>query len=72
MWTSRNYYSEKAVVAHFVDASYKQQDVLLAFRNLVSDHSGGAQASVIINVIREYNFKERFNWFISNNATSNN
>ena len=71
VWTSRNYYSFLAVVAHFVDATYKQRDVLLAFRNLVGDHSGGAQAAVILDVIRQYNFETRFNCFIGDNATSN-
>lgn len=40
-------------------------------RNLIGDHSGGAQASVIIDVIREYNFEDRFNCFVGDNATSN-
>lgn len=71
VWTSRNYYSFLAVVAHFVDATYKQRDVLIAFRNLIGDHSGAAQAAIILDVIRQYNFETRFNCFIGDNATSN-
>lgn len=71
VWTSRNYYSFLAIVAHFVDATYKQRDVLIAFHNLIGDHSGGAQAVVILDVIRQYNFETRFNCCIGDNATSN-
>jgi hypothetical protein len=53
------------------DASYKQRDVLIGFRNLVGDHTGEAQASVILATIREYNFETRFNCFVSDNASSN-
>ena len=53
------------------DATYNQRDVLIGFRNLVGDHTGSAQASVILQAIQEYNFETRFNCFVGDNATSN-
>ena len=54
-----------------LDADYKQRDLLIAFRDLLGDHTGTTQASVILNVIREYNFELRFSCFVSDNATCN-
>jgi hypothetical protein len=71
MWTSNNHYSFLAVVAHFVDATYNQRDVLVAFRNLFGDHTGRAQASVVLKVVQEYNFERQFNCFVSDNAKNN-
>jgi hypothetical protein len=51
IWTSSNHLSFLGVVAHFVDADYNQQDLLISFRNLLGDHTASAQASVILNVI---------------------
>jgi hypothetical protein len=59
------------VIAHFVDADYNQQDILIGFRNLLGDHTASAQASVILDVIREYNFESKFNCFVGDNATNN-
>jgi hypothetical protein len=55
-----------------LDANYKQQDLLITFRNLLSNHISSTQASIVLNIIQEYNFKHNFNCFVSNNATSNN
>jgi hypothetical protein len=71
VWTSSNYISFLGIVAHFVDASYKQRDVLIAFRDLHGDHTGARQAGVILNVMREFDFTRNFNCFVGDNASSN-
>ena len=71
VWTSSNYISFLGVVAHFADASYKQRDVLIAFRDLHGDHTGDRQAGVILNVMREFDFTRNFNCFVGDNASSN-
>ena len=71
MWTSNNHHSFLGIVAHFVDATYNQRDVLIAFRNLFSDHTGSAQALAVLDVIREYNFEPRLHCFVSDNARNN-
>lgn len=71
VWTSDNHFSFLGVVAHFVDADYHQRDLLIAFRNLAGDHTASAQASVILNVTREYDFESNFNCFVGDNASNN-
>ena len=71
IWTSSNHLSFLGVVAHFVDADYNQRDLLIGFRNLLGDHTASAQASVILNVVREFNFESKFNCFVGDNATNN-
>lgn len=46
-----------AIVGYFVNATYKQRDVLIAFYNLVRDYLGGAQAIVILDSTCCFNFK---------------
>lgn len=45
--------------------------MLIAFRNLFGDHTGRAQAALILNVVREYNFETKFNCFVGDNASNN-
>ena len=71
VWTSDNYLSFLGVVAHFVDAENNQRDLLIGFRNLAGDHTASAQASVILDVIREYDFESSFNCFVGDNASNN-
>lgn len=71
VWTSDNHLSFLGVVAHFVDAENNQRDLLIGFRNLAGDHTASAQASVILNVIREYGFESSFNCFVGDNASNN-
>lgn len=39
----------------------KESDLLAAFRSLAGDHTASAEASMVLNVIREYNFESNFN-----------
>jgi hypothetical protein len=55
----------------FSDANNQQRTVLIAFRNLYGDHTGAAQASVIINVLESYEITEKFHCFVGDNASSN-
>lgn len=71
VWTSSNYLSFLGVVAHFSDSQYKQRDVLIAFRNLYSDHTGAAQAVIILNVLNKFNVAPRLQAFVGDNASNN-
>ena len=59
IWTSSNHLSFLGVVAHFVDADYQQRDLLIAFNNLIGDHTASAQALAILKVILSDNSKYR-------------
>lgn len=54
-----------------IDAKYKQRDVLIALRNLYSDHSGAAQAIVITSVLDTFQIAPKLHCFVGDNATSN-
>ncbi|KAK7178247.1 transposase-like protein [Paraphaeosphaeria sporulosa] len=69
--TSSNYLSFLGVVAHFVNANYEQRSLLIAFNKLMGDHAASVQASAILKVIRENNFKSNFHCSIGDNAFNN-
>ncbi|CAE7020025.1 hypothetical protein HRS9139_02657 [Pyrenophora teres f. teres] len=71
VWTSSNHLSFLGVVAHFSDSQYKQRDVLIAFRNLYGDHTGAAQAAIILNVLNEFEVAPRLQAFVGDNASNN-
>jgi hypothetical protein len=84
VWTSSNHLSFLGVVAHFAgkslsialywqqlttaDAQYKQRDILLAFRNLYGDHTGAAQAAVILRVLKSFEIAPQLHCFVGDNA----
>jgi hypothetical protein len=53
------------------DASFQQRDVLIAFRNLYSDYTGAAQASIILRVLDEFSNASKFGCFVGDNASNN-
>ncbi|CAE7021586.1 Transposase protein [Pyrenophora teres f. teres] len=71
VWTSSNHLSFLGVVAHFSDSQYKQRDVLIAFRNLYGDHTGAAQAAIILDVLNEFDVAPRLQAFVGDNASNN-
>jgi deoxycytidylate deaminase len=54
------------------DAQYKQRNILLAFRNLYGDHTGAAQAAVILQVLESFEIAPQLHCFVSDNASNNN
>ena len=59
VWTLSNYLSFLGVVAYFADADFKQHDIIIAFRNLYGDHTGGAQATILRAVFDEYDISHK-------------
>jgi hypothetical protein len=54
-----------------IDAKLKQQDLLIAFKNLYGDHTGAAQAAIIRNVLANHKISCQFHCFVGDNASSN-
>jgi hypothetical protein len=50
------------------DADFKQQDSVIAFRNLFRDHTGAAQGTIIRAVLDEDKISRKFHCFVSDNA----
>ncbi|RYN88075.1 hypothetical protein AA0119_g12201 [Alternaria tenuissima] len=59
------------VVGHFADAQYQQRDILLAFQNLYGDHTGAAQAAVILKALNSFEIALQLHCFVGDNATNN-
>ncbi len=72
MWTSPNCKAYLAVVAHFIDRSYKRQNVLLSIHRHTGAHDGEKMASSIIKVLDDWGLSSRLGVTISDNASSNN
>jgi hypothetical protein len=53
------------------DADFKQQDTIIAFRNLFGNHTGAAQAPIVLTVFDDYKISRKFHCFVGDNATSN-
>jgi hypothetical protein len=52
-------------------AEFKQQDTIIAFRNLFRHHTGASQASVVRAVLNDYEISRKFHCFVGDNAGSN-
>ena len=71
LWTSPNFYSIIAIVAHFIDSKGHRQTKLLAIRQLKGEHSGENIAASVLQVIREYRIQRHIGFFVLDNASSN-
>ncbi|CAN9292493.1 unnamed protein product [Alternaria alternata] len=52
-------------------AQYRQRDILLAFQNLYGDHTGAAQAAVILKALDSFEIAPQLHCFVGDNATNN-
>jgi len=71
LWTSGNYYSFNAIVAHFVDTDYKVKTALIGFRDLEGPHSGENIAESVKTVCEEYDIASKIGCFVLDNAENN-
>ena len=53
------------------DAGFKQRNILIAFHNFYGDHTGSAQAAVVLQVAQEYGFEHKLHCFVGDNVSSN-
>ena len=71
LWTSPGYHAVLGVTAHFIEASYHKQDIILGLRELGGPHSGEKQAAVIIELLKEYELGSISGYFTLDNASNN-
>lgn len=69
-WTSPNSHALLAIVAHFIDAQFNLKAKLLGIVQLQGSHSGEAQATKILSIIRDFEIQP-VGHFQSDNASSN-
>jgi hAT family C-terminal dimerisation region len=71
LWTSPNCIPLMGVVAHYTDKSYRNRTTMIALKRLRESHSGENQGSLLIEIIKDFDLKERLGYFITDNAGSN-
>jgi hypothetical protein len=72
LWSSPNGYVMCGVAAHFVGHQGTVQAVLLSLKRIRTAHRGEEITEVIINTIKQYEFKDNLGVFITDNTELNN
>lgn len=71
LWTSpHKNMAVLGVVAHFMNADYTNEAILLALRRIEGTHSGQNVAEVVLDILRKYQI-HRLGYFVCDNASSN-
>jgi hypothetical protein len=71
IWTAGNWIGIISVWAYWIDDAGERQRRLLAFRRIYRSHTGDNQASIILDVLNEYDIATRIGYFVCDNASSN-
>jgi hypothetical protein len=71
LWTSPNCILFMGVVAYYADNTFKNRTVMIALKRLHEAHSGENMGSLLIEIINDFDLKERLGYFITNNTSSN-
>lgn len=69
--TSRAFDPYLTVTAHWIDAEWKLRDQVLAFREIIGDHSGQNTGAILIGVLSEYGLAtpDKLGWGTADNST---
>jgi hypothetical protein len=59
------------VVAYYADNIFKNRTVIIALKRLYEAHSGENMGSLLIEIINNFDLKDRLGYFIIDNANSN-
>ena len=60
-----------AITAHWTNDEYKVQSTLIAIRELNDDHDDENISEIINLVVKEFEFVNRFEYFVGDNVTNN-
>jgi hypothetical protein len=71
LWSSGNYFSFNAVIAHFVDEDYSVKTALIGFRDLEGPHTGENIAESVRTVCEEYDIVSKVGCLVLDNAKNN-
>jgi hypothetical protein len=59
------------VVAYYADNIFKNRIVIIALKRLHETYSGKNIGFLLIEIINDFDFKDRLRYFITDNASSN-
>ena len=71
LWISPNYKAILAIVGHWTNSEYKVEIATLGMRVILGEHKGVDLTPVLLEVIKEYEIKDKLGWFMSDNAGNN-
>jgi len=71
LWTSGNCLSLNGVTAHFLDANFKTQSILLSSPEQSESHYGVDIADQVITVIEDFDIASKLGFFVLDNALNN-
>ncbi len=71
IWTSSNHLGLLAVVAHFTSEKGKLITVTLGLVELQGEHSGLNQATIVLNVLEDYEIRNKLGYMVMDNANPN-
>src|SRR5450755_3750008 len=71
LWTAPNTIPLMAVVIHYTDPSFRNCTKLITLRRFHESHSGENMVTLLMQVLKEFEIEERFRYFITDNAISN-
>ena len=58
-WTTKNGCGLLGVTTHWIDATWEYRECVLAVRELVRKHDGESMASILLEIIEEFNFQAK-------------
>jgi hypothetical protein len=59
------------MIAHYTTCDYRVETRLLALRRFYGDHSGENQAELLTKIIKDFDFADRLEYLVTDNATNN-
>ena len=71
MWTSPNNLEVLAIIAYFTSEKLQYQTITLALVELEGEHTGRNMASVVLQTVDLYCFRNKLGYFVMDNVTSN-
>jgi hypothetical protein len=71
LWTSGNCLSLNGVTAHYVNAKFDHQTLLLATAEQSNSHAGADIAAEVIQVIKDFGISNNLGYFVLDNASNN-
>jgi hypothetical protein len=71
LWTLSSCISLMGVIAHYTDNTFRNRTIMIALKRLHETHSGENMASLLIEIINDFDLKERLRYFLTDNVGSN-
>ena len=71
IWTSPNYLELLTVIRHFTSEKGELYAVTLALKELKGEHSGENQTIIILDMLNNYEIRNKLGYMIMNNVGSN-